>query len=295
MSPKKPTPPPESSPEPATGAPPVREIRVGDLRVGPGQPLFWIAGPCVVETRDHALRHAERLKAAAERAGVTFCYKSSYDKANRSSGKSYRGPGMQEGLKVLEDVKRKVGIPVLSDFHSPDEAEPAAEVLDVLQVPAFLCRQTDMLLAAAATGRAVNVKKGQFMAPWDMKNVVDKLHEGGCDDVLLTERGVTFGYGSLVVDFRSLPAMRAFGRPVCFDATHSVQRPGGLGDRSGGDRREVPALARAAVAVGIDALFTEVHEDPDHAPSDGPNMLVLDTVPALLHSLVAIREAARAV
>ena len=189
-------------------------------------------------------------------------------------------------------MKKKVGVPVLSDFHTPDEAEPVAEVVDVLQVPAFLCRQTDMLLAAAATGKAVNVKKGQFLAPEDMRHVVAKLREGGATDVLLTERGVTFGYGTLVVDFRSLPILRSFGHPVVFDATHSVQRPGGLGDRSGGDRREVPALARAAVAVGIDALFTEVHEDPDHATSDGPNMLALDTVEPLLRRLQEIRRAA---
>ena len=271
----------------------VEPCRVGSITVGDGQPLFWIAGPCVIESREHALRHAEKLKAMAAKAGVTFCYKSSYDKANRSSGKSFRGPGMEAGLKILAEVRRKVGVPVLTDFHTPDEAKAVAEVADVLQVPAFLCRQTDMLLAAAATGKAVNVKKGQFLAPEDMKNVVAKLREGGCRDILLTERGVTFGYGALIVDFRSLPVMRALGHPVAFDATHSVQRPGGLGDRSGGDRTEVPALARAAVAVGIDALFTEVHEDPDHAPSDGPNMLVLDTVPALLERLVTIRKAAQ--
>jgi 2-dehydro-3-deoxyphosphooctonate aldolase (KDO 8-P synthase) len=265
---------------------------VGNVLVGEGQPLHWIAGPCVIESRDHALRHATRLRDVAKRVGVTFTYKSSYDKANRSSGKSFRGIGVDEGLDVLAAVKKEVGVPVLTDFHLPSEAAPAAEVVDVLQVPAFLCRQTDMLLAAAATGKAVNVKKGQFLAPEDMKNVVGKLREGGAKDVLLTERGVSFGYGALVVDFRSLPTMRALGHPVVFDATHSVQRPGGLGDRSGGDRREVPALARAAVAVGVDALFTEVHEDPDRAPSDGPNMLALDGVEVLLRRLVEIRKAA---
>ena len=201
---------------------------------------------------------------------------------------------MDEGLRILADVKAHLGVPVLTDFHTPDEAQAVGEVVDVLQVPAFLCRQTDMLLAAAATGKAINVKKGQFLAPWDMKNVVDKLRQGGATNILLTERGVSFGYGALVVDMRSFEIMRALGHPVCFDATHAVQRPGGLGDRSGGDRREVPALARAAMAVGIDALFTEVHEDPDHAPSDGPNMLVLAEVPAFLARLLAIREAARA-
>ena len=275
-------------------AAPVAPCRVGPHEVGDGRPLLWIAGPCVIESRDHALRHAERLQAIADRAGVAFCYKSSYDKANRSSGRSFRGPGLVAGLEVLAAVKAHVGCPVLTDFHTPDEAAPVGEVVDVLQVPAFLCRQTDMLLAAAATRRAVAVKKGQFLAPWDMKNVVEKLHEGGCHDVLLTERGVSFGYGALVVDFRALPLMRALGHPVCFDATHAVQRPGALGDRTGGDRREVPALARAALAVGVDALFTEVHEDPDRAPSDGPNMLTLDSTPDLLASLVAIRAAAHA-
>jgi len=277
----------------ADGSVVVEPCRVGPLVVGEGRPLLWIAGPCVIESRDHALRHAERLREVAARSGVAFCYKSSYDKANRSSGTSFRGPGLEEGLRILDDVKRRVGVPVLTDFHTAAEAAAVGQVVDVLQVPAFLCRQTDMLLAAAATGKAVAVKKGQFMAPWDMKNVVAKLREGGCRDILLTERGVTFGYGALVVDFRSLPVMRALGVPVCFDATHAVQRPGGLGDRSGGDRREVPALARAAAAVGIDALFTEVHEDPDHAPSDGPNMLFLDTVGDLIRTVVAIREAAR--
>lgn len=273
-------------------APAVTPCRVGPHVVGDGQPLLWIAGPCVIESKDHALRHAAALRRVAEAAGVALCYKSSYDKANRSSGKSFRGPGLEEGLRILETVRREVGVPVLTDFHAADEAAAAAQVVDVLQVPAFLCRQTDLLLAAAATGKAVNVKKGQFLAPWDMKHVVAKLHEGGCRDLLLTERGVTFGYGALVVDFRSLPILRGLGHPVCFDATHAVQRPGGLGDRSGGDRTEVPALARAAAAVGIDALFTEVHEDPDHAPSDGPNMLTLASTPAFLQAVVAIRRAA---
>ena len=275
-------------------APKVAPFRVGSLVAGEGRPLLWIAGPCVIEGRDHALRHAERLRDVAARVGVGFVYKSSYDKANRSSGTSFRGPGMDEGLAILAEVRAKVGVPVLTDFHSAEEARAAAQAVDVLQVPAFLCRQTDILAAAAATGRPINVKKGQFLAPQDMKNVVDKLRAGGARDILLTERGVSFGYGALVVDFRGLPILRALGVPVCFDATHAVQRPGGLGDRSGGDRREVPALARAAAAVGIDALFTEVHEDPDRAPSDGPNMLVLATVEPLLRTLVAIRAAAAA-
>ena len=276
-----------------SATPVVAPFRVGKLVAGEGKPLFWIAGPCVVEGLDHALRHAEKLRDIAARVGVSFVYKSSYDKANRTSGTSFRGPGMDEGLAVLAAVKQKIGVPVLTDFHSAEEAKVAAQAVDVLQVPAFLCRQTDILAAAAATGKPINVKKGQFLAPGDMKNVVDKLRAGGAKDILLTERGVSFGYGTLVVDFRGLPIMRALGVPVCFDATHAVQRPGGLGDRSGGDRREVPALARAAAAVGIDALFTEVHEDPDHAPSDGPNMLVLSTVEPLMRTLVAIRGVAR--
>ncbi len=279
--------------KPAESALPVEPCRVGPHVVGEGRPLLLIAGPCVIESKDHAIRHAERIRDVAARLGLPYCFKSSYDKANRSSAKTFRGPGIEVGLRILAEVKAKAGVPVLTDFHAATDARAVAEVADVLQVPAFLCRQTDMLLAAAATGKAVNVKKGQFLAPWDMRNVVEKLHEGGCHDVLLTERGASFGYSTLVVDFRSLPMMRALGHPVCFDATHSVQRPGGMGDRSGGDRREVPALARAAAAVGIDALFLEVHEDPDRAPSDGPNMVVLDALPALLEKVVAVRRAAQ--
>jgi 2-dehydro-3-deoxyphosphooctonate aldolase (KDO 8-P synthase) len=238
-----------------------------------------------------ALRHAERLRDVAAAEGFAFCFKSSFDKANRTSIRSFRGPGMDEGLDVLAEVRREVGVPVLTDFHSVEQALPVGEVVDVLQVPAFLCRQTDLLVAAARTGKAVNVKKGQFLAPEQMGLAVEKLRESGCDDVLLTERGVSFGYGHLVVDFRSLPVMRAFGHPVVFDGTHSVQRPGGLGNRSGGDRREVPALLRAAAAVGVDGFFTEVHEDPDRALSDGPNMLVLDEVAPILRSLQSIRRA----
>jgi 2-dehydro-3-deoxyphosphooctonate aldolase (KDO 8-P synthase) len=273
---------------------PVADCRVGPHVVGDGRPLLVIAGPCAIESRDSSLRHAERLRDACAEVGLPYCFKSSYDKANRSSARSFRGPGLEKGLEVLAEVRRATGVPVLTDFHSEAEAKPVGEVVDCLQVPAFLCRQTDLLLAAAATGKAVNVKKGQFLSPWDMKNVVEKLEGAGCTDVLLTERGASFGYGTLVVDFRSLPVMRALGHPVVFDGTHSVQRPGGLGDRSGGDRREVPALVRAAAAVGVDALFLEVHEDPDRAPSDGPNMLALETVPALLRTVVAIREAAGA-
>jgi 2-dehydro-3-deoxyphosphooctonate aldolase (KDO 8-P synthase) len=267
---------------------------VAGFRVGPGQPPLLIAGPCVIEGRDMALRHAERIKAIAARTGFSYCFKSSYDKANRTSLDSFRGPGLEKGLAILGDVRREAGVAVLTDFHSEAEAAPVGEVVDVLQVPAFLCRQTDLLVAAAKTGKAVNVKKGQFMAPENMGPLVGKLRAAGCMDILLTERGVTFGYGHLVVDFRSLPAMRAFGHPVVFDGTHSVQRPGGLGTRSGGDRTEVPHLVRAAAAVGVDGLFLEVHEDPDRALSDGPNMVRLDTLEPLLRRVQAIRKAAEA-
>jgi 2-dehydro-3-deoxyphosphooctonate aldolase (KDO 8-P synthase) len=223
-------------------------------------------------------------------AGVPFVYKSSYDKANRSSARSYRGPGLPEGLRVLRRVRETFGCPVLSDVHQPAEVGPAAEVLDLLQIPAFLCRQTDLVLACAGSGRPVNVKKGQFMAPWDMKNVVEKLRSGGCEDVLLTERGATFGYNTLVVDFRGLRVLQEIGVPVVFDATHSVQLPGGEGTRSGGERQYVEPLARAAVAFGVDAVFMEVHEDPDRAPSDGPTMLALARLPGLLRELTAIES-----
>ena len=271
-----------------------REVRVGDVRIGGGQPLVLMGGPCAIENEKHALMTAERLAAIASDHGVPFIYKSSYDKANRSSVRSYRGPGLAEGLRILKRVRESVGVPVLSDIHQVSEAEPAAEVLDVLQIPAFLCRQTDLVLAAARTGKPVNVKKGQFMAPGDMRNVIDKIRSAGNEDVLLTERGTSFGYHNLVVDMRGLADMRALGVPVVFDATHSVQLPGGQGDRSGGERRYVPALARAAVAVGVDALFMEMHEDPDRTMpdgqplSDGPNMLRIDDLPALLQALTAI-------
>jgi 2-dehydro-3-deoxyphosphooctonate aldolase (KDO 8-P synthase) len=271
---------------------PVTPCRVGPHQVGDGQPPLLIAGPCVIEGRDMALRHAERLRDLATPLGWSYCFKASYDKANRTSLDAFRGPGLEAGLRILAEVRREVGVPVLTDFHAADQAAPVGEVVDVLQVPAFLCRQTDLLVAAARTGKAVNVKKGQFLAPEAMQPVVEKLEGSGCHDILLTERGATFGYGNLVVDFRALPLMRRLGHPVVFDATHSVQRPGGLGDRSGGDRTEAPGLARAAMAVGVDGLFMEVHEDPDRALSDGPNQLVLGTLGPLLERLMAIREAA---
>ena len=276
-----------------------REVTVGPVRIGGGRPLALIGGPCAIEDEKHALMTAERLTKIAADKRVPFIYKSSYDKANRSSVNSYRGPGLVEGLRILKKVRDTLRVPVLSDIHQISEVDPAAEVLDVLQIPAFLCRQTDLLLAAAATGKPVNVKKGQFVAPRDMKNVVDKLLSKGNESILLTERGSSFGYHNLVVDMRGLADMRELGYPVVFDATHSVQLPGGAGDRSGGERKYVPALARAAVAFGIDALFMEMHEDPDRTLrdgrplSDGPNMLRIDDLPRLLDELLAIHGALR--
>jgi 2-dehydro-3-deoxyphosphooctonate aldolase (KDO 8-P synthase) len=274
-----------------------RAIRVGPVTIGGGAPLALIGGPCAIENEKHALMTAERLASIAAEKKVAFIYKSSYDKANRSSVRSYRGPGLVEGLRILRKVRDTLAVPVLSDVHQVSEVAPAAEVLDVLQIPAFLCRQTDLLLAAGQTGKPVNVKKGQFVAPRDMKNVVEKVRSTGNDQVLLTERGTTFGYNNLVVDMRGLADMRALGVPVVFDATHSVQLPGGAGERSGGERAYVPALARAAVAFGIDALFMEMHEDPDRTLpdgqplSDGPNMLRIDDLPRLLDELRGIERA----
>ena len=236
---------------------------------------------------------AEKLKRITSDKGVPFIFKASYDKANRSSIQSFRGPGLQEGLKILEKIKTDLDLPILSDIHKEEEVEPAAEVLDILQIPAFLCRQTDLLVKAAHSGKPVNVKKGQFMAPWDMKNVVNKLEESGNKNILLTERGATFGYNNLVVDMRSLVLMRDYGYPVVFDATHSLQQPGGQGTKSGGQREMIPDLARGAVAVGCDALFMEIHTDPDKALSDGPNMLKLNLLPELLEQLITLDEIVR--
>jgi 2-dehydro-3-deoxyphosphooctonate aldolase (KDO 8-P synthase) len=268
-----------------------RPVSIGDYQIGVGRPLVWIAGPCVIESRDHCLGIAGALRQLADELHLPLVFKSSFDKANRSSGKSFRGVGLDAGLKVLADVKAATGLPVTTDVHEPSQAAAVAEVCDVLQVPAFLARQTDLLEACGRTGRAVNVKKGQFMAPWDMKNVVAKLADVGNHRVLLTERGTTFGYGNLVVDFRALPWMAETGAPVIFDATHSVQNPGALGDRTGGDRRMVPVLARAAVAAGCDGLFVETHQDPDRAPSDGPNMVPLADFPALVRACLRLRAA----
>jgi 2-dehydro-3-deoxyphosphooctonate aldolase (KDO 8-P synthase) len=249
-----------------------------------------IAGPCAIESRETTLETAHSLKDICSTLGLPLIFKSSYDKANRTSIKSFRGPGLARGLAVLEEVKRDLDIPVLSDVHLPEECGPAAEVLDVLQIPAFLCRQTDLIVAAANTGKPVNIKKGQFLAPWDMRNVIAKARSTGNDDIMVTERGTSFGYNNLVVDFRGIPLMRAYGYPVVFDVTHSLQLPGGLGDSTGGQREYAETLTRAAVAVGIDALFMEVHPNPDEALSDGPNMIAMDNVMGLLATAKDLHE-----
>lgn len=259
-----------------------RTVAIGSVTIGGAGPLALIAGPCVIESESSTLEAAERLKRLTADLGIPFIFKSSYDKANRSSVDSYRGPGLAEGLRILGRVKAEFGLPVLSDVHRFEEIAPAGEVLDAIQIPAFLSRQTDLLVAAARTGRAVNIKKGQFLAPWDIKNAVGKVESAGNRNILLTERGVSFGYNNLVVDMRALPLMRGMGYPVVFDATHSVQIPGGAGTASSGDRQFVAPLTRAAVAAGVDALFMEVHACPDKALCDGPNMLSLDELPALL-------------
>lgn len=264
-----------------------KTVEVGGVRFGNALPLTLIAGPCQMESRAHALEMATALKEIAGRLGIGLVYKTSFDKANRTSVSGARGMGLSAALPVFAEIRESLGLPVLTDVHEPSQCAVVAEVVDILQIPAFLCRQTDLLLAAAATGRAVNVKKGQFLAPWDMKHVAAKLEAGGCSRILLTERGTSFGYNTLVVDFRSLPIMAETGWPVIFDATHSVQAPGGLGGASGGDRRMVPVLARAAVAVGCAGVFIETHQDPDRAPSDGPNMVPLGEMEQLLHQLFA--------
>jgi 2-dehydro-3-deoxyphosphooctonate aldolase (KDO 8-P synthase) len=259
-----------------------KSVKVGNIVIGGGRPLAVIAGPCVIESRESALGHAARLKEAADRVGVPYIFKCSYDKANRSSVKSYRGPGLGKGLEILAEVKDKIGVPVLTDVHEKEQVPAVKEVADILQIPAFLCRQTDFVIAVAQSGKVVNVKKGQFLAPWDMANVAQKILSTGNEQILLTERGVSFGYNNLVSDMRSLVVMRELGYPVVFDATHSLQLPGGLGHASGGERKYISHLARAGVATGIDALFMEVHEDPDHALSDGPNSLPLEEFEELL-------------
>ena len=260
-------------------------VKVGDYEVGQGHPLLLMAGPCVLEGYEHSLMIGKEVKKIADKLGVPYVFKASYDKANRSSYSSFRGPGLEEGLKILAQIKKDLGVPVVSDIHETIQVEKAAEVLDILQIPAFLCRQTDLVYEAAKTGRVVNIKKGQFLAPWDMKNVLKKAEEAGNHNIMLTERGASFGYNNLVVDFRSIPIMQSFGVPVVFDATHSVQLPGGQGTCSGGERQYVPVLARAAVAAGADGVFMECHPDPDKALCDGPNSLPLALLPAMLNDL----------
>jgi 2-dehydro-3-deoxyphosphooctonate aldolase (KDO 8-P synthase) len=269
-----------------------KPVTAGNLTIpSKGAPFFLFAGPCVIESESHALECARAIAAVASKHKIPFVYKSSYDKANRSSVKSFRGVGLEKGLAILAEVRRKVGVPVLTDVHLPEEAAEAGKVVDVLQVPAFLCRQTDLLVSCGETGKCVNIKKGQFLSPREMAGAVEKVRGTGNPNILLTERGTFFGYGRLVVDFSGFPDLAEHGCPTVFDATHSVQQPGALGDRTGGDRTRVPFLARAAMAVGFDGLFMEVHPDPDRAPSDGPNMVKLDSLGALVESCVAVARA----
>ncbi|MBI9076862.1 MAG: 3-deoxy-8-phosphooctulonate synthase [Desulfatibacillum sp.] len=269
-----------------------KTFSIGNIEVGEGAPLLLIAGPCVIENEENTLEIATRIQEIVKGLDLNFVFKASFDKANRTSIESFRGPGLVRGLEILEKVKQSLGVPVISDIHSPDQVEPASKVLDILQIPAFLCRQTDLLVAAGNSGKPVNVKKGQFVGPWDMKHVAGKIMSTGCDRIMLTERGSSFGYNNLVVDFRNFSIMRDLGFPVIFDATHSVQMPGGLGNCSGGDRAYVPLLARAAVAAGVDGVFFEVHTDPDKALCDGPNSLTMEMLERILPQLAAIRKAA---
>jgi 2-dehydro-3-deoxyphosphooctonate aldolase (KDO 8-P synthase) len=273
--------------------PTARVVRVGGIEIGNDRPFVLIAGPCQIESRGHALEMAHALREIGQRTGVPIIYKSSYDKANRTSASAARGVGMAAGLEILSDVRAATGMPVLTDVHTAEQCAAAAQAVDVLQIPAFLCRQTDLLLAAGETGRAINVKKGQFLAPWDMVNVAAKIAGTGNHDILLCERGASFGYNTLVSDMRSLPIMARTGYPVVFDATHSVQQPGGQGTSSGGQREFAPVLARAALAVGVAAVFIETHADPDNAPSDGPNMIPLREMEALITRLAAFDRLAK--
>lgn len=269
-------------------------VPVGDLVIGNDRPLTVIAGPCQLETEDHAQMIAGRMKEACDAVGAQYVFKASFDKANRTSLSGVRGPGIDAGLKVLQSVGRAIGVPVLTDVHNEAQCAPAAEAVDILQIPAFLCRQTDMLLAAGETGAVVNVKKGQFLAPWEMPNITTKIESTGNKRILLTERGTSFGYNTLVADMRSLPQMAQTGYPVVMDATHSVQQPGGKGGSSGGQREFAPVMARAAVAIGVAAVFIETHEEPDRSPSDGPNMIYLDKMPKLIETLMKFDALAKA-
>ncbi len=269
---------------------PVNPVKLGPIVFGDSQKLVLIGGPCVIESEASALRHAEKISAIARELNIPYVFKASYDKANRSAGKSFRGPGLKEGLRILAKAKKQFTLPVISDVHGLEEIGPASEVLDILQIPAFLCRQTDLVQAAGKTGRIVNVKKGQFLSPWDAKNIVDKLEEAGCKKILLTERGASFGYNNLVSDFRSIPIMRGFGYPVVFDATHSVQIPGGKGTASDGAAEFIPTLSRCAVVAGADALFMEIHENPAEALSDGPNAMHLQKLKGLWEVLLELKR-----
>jgi 3-deoxy-8-phosphooctulonate synthase len=271
-----------------------KEVRIGSVKIGGDDPLVLIAGPCSIESESSAMRHAKALKGITGRLGISFVFKASYDKANRTSINSYRGPGLKKGLKILKNIKEKLGVPILSDVHCKEDMKEAAKVLDIIQIPAFLSRQTDIILAAANTGKAVNIKKGQFLAPWDMRHIVKKIESTGNKNIVLTERGVSFGYNNLVSDFRSVLIMKDLGYPVVYDATHSVQMPGGLGDKSGGEKRFIPYLSMAAVACGVNGLFVEVHENPDKALSDGPNMVKLDELEAMLIRLKRVERACQA-
>ncbi len=271
-----------------------RHIAIADFEIGNDLPLVMIAGPCVMESRGHALDISGRLAEMAKGFAIGLIYKTSYDKANRTSGESPRGVGLEDALSVFADIKKETGLAVLTDVHEPDHCARVAEAVDVLQIPAFLCRQTDLLVAAAKTGKAINVKKGQFLAPWDMANVVSKIEAAGNTDVMVCERGASFGYNTLVSDMRALPILAKTGCPVVFDATHSVQQPGGQGTSSGGQREFAAVLARAAVAVGVAAVFMETHQDPDNAPSDGPNMIPLDQLPEIVETLLEIDRLAKA-
>lgn len=272
----------------------MKDVTIGNVVTGNDRPLTVIAGPCQLESADHAQMIAGRLAEACRATGAQYVFKASYDKANRTSLKGVRGPGIDAGLKVLEGVRRAIGVPVLTDIHDPEQARLAGAVVDVIQIPAFLCRQTDLLLAAGETGAVVNIKKGQFLAPWDMENVAAKVASTGNERILLTERGVSFGYNTLVADMRSLPTMARTGYPVIMDATHSVQQPGGLGGSTGGQREFAPAMARCAVSLGIAGVFIETHEDPTRSPSDGPNMVYLDQMPRLIEMLMALDRIAKA-
>jgi 2-dehydro-3-deoxyphosphooctonate aldolase (KDO 8-P synthase) len=271
----------------------MNEVRVGKIRIGKGNPLVLIAGPCVIENEEITLTTAKKLKEICDRLGISLIFKSSYDKANRTSGSSFRGLGIDQGLKILSDVKKKFSIPVISDIHSVEEVRPASEVLDALQIPAFLCRQTDLILSSSQTGKPVNVKKGQFLAPWDVKNIIEKFTSTGNQNLLITERGTSFGYNNLIVDFRGFPIIRSFGYPILFDVTHSLQLPGGQGSSSGGQREFAPPLARAAVAMGVDGLFIEVHPDPTQALSDASTMIPLQEIEGLLQQTKTIHDMMR--